>query len=110
MTVAIVASLLVGQFTAAVVVTFFVLLSEFIEAYAVDKGRATIVKLEKSIPRRALVRRNGEEFETDVETIQPGEIVIVRDGERTPVDVGLVKGSGFGDQSPQPVQVFPVEV
>src|SRR2546421_2619230 len=99
MTVAIVASLLVGQFTAAVVVTFFVLLSEFIEAYAVDKGRATIVKLERSIPRRALVRRNGSETETDVETIQPGETVIVRDGERIPVDGALVKGSGFVNQS-----------
>jgi len=46
MTVAIVASLLVAQFTAAVVVTFFVLLSEFIESYADDTGRATIVNLE----------------------------------------------------------------
>ncbi len=99
MTVAIVASLLAGQFTAAVVVTFFVLLSEFIEAYAVDKGRATIVKLEKSIPRRALVRRDGKEIETAVETIQPGETVIVRDGERIPVDGNLVKGSGFVNQS-----------
>jgi len=99
MTVAIVASLLVGQFTAAVVVTFFVLLSEFIEAYAVDKGRATIVKLEKSIPRRALVRRDGREVETDVDTIQPNETVIVRDGERIPVDGALVKGSGFVNQS-----------
>jgi Cd2+/Zn2+-exporting ATPase/Cu+-exporting ATPase len=99
MTVAIVASLLVGQFTAAVVVTFFVLLSEFIEAYAVDKGRATIVKLEKSIPRSALVRRNGRETETDVDAIQIGETVIVRDGERIPVDGALVKGSGFVNQS-----------
>src|SRR6267143_2007220 len=99
MTVAIVASLLVGQFTAAVVVTFFVLLSEFIEAYAVDKGRATIVKLERSIPRRALVRRDGKEIETAVESIQPGETVIVRDGERIPVDGNLVKGSGFVNQS-----------
>jgi Cd2+/Zn2+-exporting ATPase/Cu+-exporting ATPase len=99
MTVAIVASLLVGQFTAAVVVTFFVLLSEFIEAYAVDKGRATIVKLERSIPRRALVRRNGKEVESEVETIQQGETVIVRDGERIPVDGALVKGSGFVNQS-----------
>src|SRR6266568_4081859 len=99
MTVAIVASLLVGQFTAAVVVTFFVLLSEFIEAYSVDKGRATIVKLERSIPRRALVRRDGKEIETNVETIQPGETVIVRDGERIPVDGNLVKGSGFVNQS-----------
>src|SRR5437870_9831643 len=99
MTVAIVASLLVGQFTAAVVVTFFVLLSEFIEAYAVDKGRATIVKLEKSIPRRDLVRRHGKEIKTAVESIQPGETVIVRDGDRIPVDGNLVKGSGFVNQS-----------
>jgi Cd2+/Zn2+-exporting ATPase/Cu+-exporting ATPase len=99
MTVAIVASLLVAQFTAAVVVTFFVLLSEFIESYAVDRGRATILKLEKSIPRRALVRRNGAEVETDVETIQSGEIVIVRDGERIPVDGVIVRGSGFVNQS-----------
>ncbi len=99
MTVAIVASLLVGQFTAAVVVTFFVLLSEFIEAYAVDKGRATIVKLENSIPKRSIVRRNGVEVETAVETIVPGEVVIVRDGERIPVDGILVKGSGFVNQS-----------
>ena len=99
MTVAIVASLLVAQFTAAVVVTFFVLLSEFIESYAVDKGRATIVKLEKSIPRRALVRRNGVEAETDVDTIASGEIVVVRDGERIPVDGVLVRGSGFVNQS-----------
>jgi P-type Cu+ transporter len=99
MTVAIVASLLVSQFTAAVVVTFFVLLSEFIESYAVDKGRATIVKLEKSVPRKALVRRDGVEIEADVDTISPHEIVIVRDGERIPVDGTLVKGSGFVNQS-----------
>src|SRR2546427_32998 len=99
MAVAIVASLLVAQFTAAVVVTFFVLLSEFIESYAVDKGRATILKLEKSIPRRALVRRNGAEVETDVETIQSGEVVIVRDGERIPIDGVVVNGSGFVNQS-----------
>src|SRR5438445_1501818 len=99
MTVAIVASLVVAQFTAAVVVTFFVLLSEFIESYAVDKGRATILKLEKSIPRRALVRRNGADVETEVETIQSGEVVVVRDGERIPVDGVIVRGSGFVNQS-----------
>src|SRR5713226_6257001 len=109
MTVAIVASLLVGQFTAAVVVTFFVLLSEFIEAYAVDKGRATIVKLEKSIPKRALVRRNGIETETDVQSIKPDEIVIVRSGERIPVDGILVKGSGSVNQSMITGEPLPVE-
>ncbi len=45
------------------------------------------------------MRRNGTEFETDVETIQSGEIVIVRDGERIPVDGVIVRGSGFVNQS-----------
>src|SRR5256712_298642 len=99
MTVAIVASLLVAQFTAAVVVTFFVLLSEFIESYAVDKGRAKSLKLERSIQRRALVRQNGGEVETDVKTIRSGEVVIVRDGERIPVDGIIVRGSGFVNES-----------
>lgn len=109
MTVAIVASLLVGQFTVAVVVTFFVLLSEFIESYAVDKGRATIVKLEKSIPRKTLVRRNGVEVEVDVGSIRQGEIIIVRDGERIAVDGVLVKGSGFVNQSAITGESIPVE-
>src|SRR5438876_476476 len=52
-----------------------------------------------SIPRRALVRRDGKEIETAVESIRPGETVIVRDGERIPVDGNLVKGSGFVNQS-----------
>jgi P-type Cu+ transporter len=99
MTLAIAASLLLGQFTVAVVITFFVLLSEFIESLAVDRGRSTILKLENSAPKRALVRRGGKEFETEVSSISPGEIVIVRDGERIPVDGLVVAGSASVNQS-----------
>ncbi len=99
MAVAIFASLAVGQYTVSVVVTFFVLLSEYIETYAVDKGRQTIILLEKSAPKRALVRRNGTEIEVDTQSLQPNDIVIVRDGERIPVDGTIVVGSGFVNQS-----------
>src|SRR5487761_1014346 len=99
MAVAIFASLAVGQFTVAVVITFFVLLSEYIETYAVDKGRQTIVLLEKSAPKKALVRRNGTEIEVDVSSLQPNDIVIVRDGERIPVDGTIVVGSAFINQA-----------
>jgi Cd2+/Zn2+-exporting ATPase/Cu+-exporting ATPase len=99
MALAIVASLIVGQFTVAIVVTFFVLLSEYIETYAVDKGRETIFKLEESSPKRAFVRRNGQEIETEIRTIQPNEIVIVRDGERIPVDGEVVGGSASVNQA-----------
>ncbi|HXY83136.1 MAG TPA: cation-translocating P-type ATPase [Candidatus Saccharimonadales bacterium] len=99
MTVAIVASLAVAQYTVSVVVTFFVLLSEYIETYALDKGRQTIILLEKSAPKRALVRRSGIEIEVDTQTLEPNDIVIVRDGERVPVDGTIVFGSAFVNQS-----------
>ena len=99
MAVVIFASLLLRQFTVSVVITFFVLLSEYIENYAVDRGRQTIVLLEKSEPKKALVRRNGSEFEVDSKSLQPNDIVIVRDGERIPVDGTIVVGSAFVNQS-----------
>jgi Cd2+/Zn2+-exporting ATPase/Cu+-exporting ATPase len=99
MTVAIFASLILRQFTVSVVITFFVLLSEYIETYAVDKGRQTIVLLEKSAPKLALVRRGGSEVEVDAGSLVPSDIVIVRDGERVPVDGTIVVGSAFVNQS-----------
>jgi heavy metal translocating P-type ATPase len=99
MAVAIFASLLLGQFTVSVVITFFVLLSEYIETYAVDRGRQTIRLLEKSAPKLALVRRDGRELEVDVGALVPNDVVIVRDGERVPVDGTIIVGSAFLNQS-----------
>ncbi len=99
MTVAIAASLIVGAFFPALVITFFVLLAEFIEGYAVDKARSTITRLEKVAPKKALVRRGGLEVEVDPQTLVPGDIVIVREGERIPVDGVVVKGSASVNQA-----------
>lgn len=99
MAVAIAASLMIGQFTPAVIIAFFVILAEFIEGYAVDKGRMTVTQLEKSTPKRALVRRDGAEVEVDPQTLAPGDIVIVRDGERIPVDGIIVHGSAYVNQA-----------
>src|SRR6266571_1871085 len=99
MAVAIFASLIVRQFTVSVVITFFVLLSEYIETYAVDKGRQIILLLERSAPRLALVRREGEEAQVDPRSLVPNDVVIVRDGERVPVDGTIVVGSAFVNQS-----------
>ncbi|HEV2390555.1 MAG TPA: cation-translocating P-type ATPase [Nitrososphaerales archaeon] len=99
MAVAIFASLLVGQYTVSVVITFFVLLSEYIETYAVDRGRQTITLLEESAPKLALVRRAGKELEVEAGTLVPNDVVIVRDGDRVPVDGTIVVGSAFLNQS-----------
>jgi Cd2+/Zn2+-exporting ATPase/Cu+-exporting ATPase len=99
MTLAIFVSLLVGQFTAAAVIAFFVILAELLEDMTVDKGRATIIKLEESIPKTALVKRDGAELVVDLRTLSLGEVVIVRDGERVPVDGIVLQGSAVVNQS-----------
>ena len=99
MCLAIVASLLIGQFTAAAVVAFFVILAEFLENLAVDQGKSTILKLEEASPKKALVRRGGIESEVDIRSLSANEIVLVRDGERIPVDGVVVKGSALVNQS-----------
>jgi heavy metal translocating P-type ATPase len=100
MALAIFASLAILQFTAAVVITFFVLLSEYIEAYALDRGRSTLVALERSAPKRALVRRNGREEEVDPTSLHIDDTVVVRQGERIPVDGQVTLGDASVNQAP----------
>jgi len=99
MTFAIGAALAVGVFTVALVIAFFVVFAEFVETYATDKTRATIELLEKASPRKALVERNGAEIEVDLQSLALGDVVIVREGERIPVDGVVVKGAAFVDQA-----------
>ncbi len=109
MTLAIFVSLSIGQFTAAAVIAFFVILAELLEAMAVDKGRATILKLEGSIPKTALVKRDGAELTVDLRTLSLGDVVIVRDGERIPVDGTVLKGSALVNQSAITGEIVSVE-
>jgi len=109
MTIAIVASLIIRAFTAAVIIAFFVLLAEYIEEYAVDRARNTVFQLEKAAPRTALVRRGNTEVEVGVDTLSPGDIVIVRLGDRIPVDGTVVTGDSFVNQSMITGESIPAE-
>jgi len=109
MTLGVFASMAIQQYTAAVVIAFFVLIAEFLEEYSVDKGRATILRLEESMPKIVLVRRESKEIEAEVRTLTQLDIVIVREGERLPVDGTVVKGSAVVDQSTITGEAIPSE-
>lgn len=109
MTIAIIASLIIQAFTAAVIITFFVLLAEYIEEYAVDRARNTVYQLEKAAPRTALIRRGNTEVEVGVDALSPRDIVIVRHGDRIPVDGTVVKGDAFVNQSMITGESIPAE-
>lgn len=103
------ASMAIGQFLSAAVIGFFMLLAEFIDEFTTEKAKAAIEGLIEISPKTALVKRNGREVEVDVDEVVNGDVVVVRTGERMPVDGVVVAGSASLNQSPITGESIPVE-
>ncbi len=109
MTIALLAALAIGQFFTAIVIAFFVLFAELLEGYTVSGGRRAIEKLINALPRHVTVRRNGQESELPAEELSAGEVIVIRPGERIPVDGTVTKGSSYVDQSSITGESLPIE-
>jgi heavy metal translocating P-type ATPase len=109
MTIALLSALAIGQFFTAIVIAFFVLFAELLEGYTVGGGRRAIEKLINALPRHVTVRRNGQERELKAEELSAGEVIVIRPGERIPVDGRVTKGSSYVDQSSITGESLPIE-
>ena len=109
MTIALLSALAIGQFFTAIVIAFFVLFAELLEGYTVGGGRRAIEKLINTLPRHVTVRRNGQESELKAEELSAGEVIVIRPGERIPVDGTVTKGSSYVDQSSITGESLPIE-
>ncbi len=83
-------------------------LGDVLEAYASDRVRGAVQALMDIAPREALVRRGGAEALIPAEEARPGDVVIIRPGEKIPLDGVIVKGSTSLDQSPITGESMPV--
>jgi P-type Cu+ transporter len=109
MTIALLSALAIGQFFTAIVIAFFVLFAELLEGYTVGGGRRAIEQLINALPRHVTVRRNGQESELRAEELSAGEVIVIRPGERIPVDGIVRKGSSYVDQSSITGESLPIE-
>ena len=109
MTIALLSALAIGQFFTAIVIAFFVLFAELLEGYTVGGGRRAIEKLINALPRHVTVRRNGQESELPANELSIGEVIVIRPGERIPVDGTVIKGSSYVDQSSITGESLPIE-
>jgi heavy metal translocating P-type ATPase len=109
MTIALLSALAIGQFFTAIVIAFFVLFAELLEGYTVGGGRRAIEKLINALPRHVTVRRNGQESELPADELSIGEVIVIRPGERIPVDGTVIKGSSYVDQSSITGESLPIE-
>lgn len=94
--------------TAALLITF-VILGKLLEARAKGKTGDAIKKLMGLAPKTARVVRDGVEIDVPVETVVAGDTVVVRPGEKVPVDGIVIDGSSAVDESMLTGESIPVE-
>ncbi len=97
--IAVIVSMAVGQYLAAAVIVVMLNGGELIEDYAEGKASQAIEQLVQSAPITARVRRDGKEVEISVEEVQVGDIVLVKPGEKIPIDGVVIRGNGSVNQA-----------
>src|SRR6266851_3921478 len=97
--IAVIAALSVGEYLAAAEAMFIVLVGEGLESYAAGRTEAAIMKFVEHLPRLARVLRDGEEMEVAAESLLPGEVIVVRAGERIAADGIVDAGASSIDES-----------
>ena len=103
-----VGAMLLGMWEESAILIFVYSLGDVLESYAVDKARGAIRSLVELMPKEALVRRDGQEAMLSTEDIEVGDVVVIRPGERIPVDGTVILGSSFMDQAAVTGESIPV--
>lgn len=110
MTFGVLAALAIGEWATAAVVAFFMRVGEYAENFTMERARRAVKNLTSMAPQTARVERDGEEQELPVVEVRAGNTVIVRPGEKVPVDGEVVNGQATIDQAAITGESMPVEV
>jgi Cd2+/Zn2+-exporting ATPase len=108
-TIAEIASVAIGEYLAAGTVIFIILAGTYLEDFILDRTRGAIKKLIEMMPLTARVLKEGGELVVDVKQVGIGDIVLVKPGEKIPVDGKVVSGYSAVDQSHITGESMPVD-
>ena len=89
-----------GETVAGAVLMVIILIAEFIAELNTDRARASIKSLIGSVPQVALVRNASGEKTVPISALKIGDVVLVRPGEKIPVDGRVVAGQGSVNEAP----------
>jgi Cd2+/Zn2+-exporting ATPase len=109
MTIAAVGAVFVGEWTEGAVAMFLFSLGNTLEGYTMDRARNAIRGLMDLTPRRATVVHGDHEEEVAVEDLQVGDRILVRPGERIPMDGLILTGESAVNQAPITGESVPVD-
>src|SRR5690606_21172825 len=109
MVLAAVAAALVGEVRDGAILLFLYSLAETLEGYAMGNTKRAVAALMNLRPETANVQDGSTTTVVPVEQVRIGQLIVVRPGERVPLDGKLLTGSGNVDQSPITGESVPVD-
>lgn len=107
--VAAIGAVIIGNFWEAAAVTFLFAIGHALEAATLNKTRSALAELVAVAPDSAIVVRDGEQQEIPAGQVRMGEIVLVKNGAKVPVDGQVVSGTGAIDEASITGESIPVE-
>lgn len=111
MAIASLGAFFVGEYPEALAVMLFYQIGEMFQSYAVNRSRRSISELMDIKPDAAYVRQNdGAALKVHPEEVKIGQIIVVKPGEKVPLDGKVAKGSGTLDTSALTGESLPLEV
>ena len=110
MTLGVLAALAVGQWATAAVVICFMYVGEYVENFTTERARRAVKNLTALAPQTARIERDGQEIELPIADVRVGDTVVVRPGDKIPVDGQVLEGQATVNQSAITGESMPVEV
>ncbi len=110
MTIATIGAFGIGEFPEATAVMLFYQVGELFQDYAVDKSRKSITKLMDIRPDFANIENNGKTQKTNPEEVKIGDIIVIKPGEKIPLDGYIVNGKSNIDTKALTGETIPREV
>ncbi|MFB6069477.1 MAG: heavy metal translocating P-type ATPase [Halanaeroarchaeum sp.] len=107
-TLAAIGAIAIGEYWEAAAVVFLFSLGSYLEGRTMRKTRTALEELLEMTPDTATVRRDGELVEVPAREVETGETVVVRPGEKIPVDGEVVDGESAVNQAPVTGESAPV--
>jgi Cu+-exporting ATPase len=95
-------------YDASSVVITFIILGKYLENKTKGKASSIIRKMLELQPKTARIKKDGDELEVPIELIKPGDVIIVRPGEKIPVDSIVLEGNSAVDESVVTGESMPV--
>ena len=107
--VAMIAALIVGEYSAMALVAFMMVIGEALEDFTRERADHALKELNELIPAMVTLRMNDQDVEVPIGQVRKGDIALVRPGGRIPIDGVIVDGDASIDQSSITGESMPID-